>query len=260
MTIYAIGDIHGQIDMLHHALDLIQTDGGTHAQIVYVGDFTDRGPNSKAVLDVLINAQQQGRPWHFIKGNHDRMFHDYVRSGVEHDPHVKSNISWVNPRLGGVTTLASYGILGAPHFTHPEGGLERLSHYETNGETIPPQDIIARAQSLVPSAHLDFLSNLPLTFETPELLFVHAGIRPGVSLADQDPEDLIWIRDGWLDDTRDHGKLVVHGHTALDHPVHHGNRVNIDGGAGYGRPLVPVVFEGRDCWALTDAGRVPMRP
>ena len=76
----------------------------------------------------------------------------------------------------------------------------------------------------------------------------------------QDAEDLLWIRDGFLESTINYGKLIVHGHTALDAPQHYGNRVNLDGGAGYGRPLVPAVFEGRDCWLLTDKGRMPLCP
>ena len=125
---------------------------------------------------------------------------------------------------------------------------------------LSPAEVHARAKDAVPQSHLDFLDANPLTFETEDLLFVHAGIRPGVPIKDQDVEDLLWIRQGWLEDTRDHGKLVVHGHTALDHPQHHGNRVNLDGGAGYGRPLIPAAFDGRNAWLLTPSGRVPLRP
>ena len=91
-------------------------------------------------------------------------------------------------------------------------------------------------------------------------MFVHAGIRPGVAVQDQVEDDLIWIRDGFLEDDRDHGKLVVHGHTALDEATHFGNRVDIDTGAGYFRPLTVAVFEDRDCWVLTEHGRVALRP
>ena len=258
--IYAIGDTHGQLAQLNHALNLIAADGGDDAEIVFLGDYTDRGPDSRGVIQTLIDAQAAGRNWHTIKGNHDQMFHDYVVDGNEHDPHVKSDISWVNKRLGGEQTLASYGIRGTPHFTHPEGGLEVLVSYDVDGRTVPAADMLAQVKSAIPQDHIDFLANLPLTHTADELLFVHAGIRPGIPIADQAHADLIWIRDGWLDDTRDHGPLIVHGHTALDHPAHHGNRVNLDGGAGYGRPLVPAVFEGRDVWTLTDKGRVPLTP
>ena len=118
----------------------------------------------------------------------------------------------------------------------------------------------AIAASAVPAAHLDFIDALPLWHQTDDLLFVHAGLRPGIALEEQREDDLIWIREGFVDSDFDFGRLVVHGHTALDHPQHFGNRIDLDGGAGYGRPLIPAVFEGRDCWLLTERGRVPLTP
>lgn len=253
--IYAIGDIHGQKEMLDHALALIKDDGGPDAQIVFLGDYTDRGPDSKGVLETLIAGRDAGKPWTFIKGNHDKMFVNYVLNGDEHDPRVSSRISWINKRLGGVTSLASYGITGEPDLFQINGGHETLQSYVIGDRVIDPKTVQQLAKDTIPAAHISFLQSLPLTHETDHLLFVHAGLRPGVALADQDPEDLIWIRDGFLESNHDFGKLVVHGHTALDAPQHHGNRVNLDGGAGYGRPLVPAVFEGRACWLLTPTGR-----
>lgn len=253
--IYAIGDIHGQKDMLDQALGLITDDGGPDAQIVFLGDYTDRGPDSKGVIETLIAGRDAGKPWTFIKGNHDKMFVNYVLKGKEHDPHVKSKISWINKRLGGVTSLASYGIKGDPDLFQINGGLETLKSYAIGDRVVGPKTVQQLAQETVPPAHIAFLQDLPLTYETDHLLFVHAGLRPGVALADQNSEDLIWIREGFLESDHDFGKLVVHGHTALDAPQHHGNRVNLDGGAGYGRPLVPAVFEERDCWLLTSTGR-----
>lgn len=259
--IYAIGDIHGQKEMLDQALALIEADGGPDAEIVFLGDYTDRGPDSRGVLETLIAGQAAGRNWHCIKGNHDRMFHDYVVAGREHDSRVKSGISWINKRLGGITTLASYGVSGDAHFLHPAGGgLETLQSYDIGTQSLSPDALRKRAARAVPQAHLEFLDGLPLTYQSGDLLFVHAGIRPGVPLDQQDPDDLIWIRDGWLEDTRDHGPLIVHGHTALDAPQHYGNRINLDGGAGYGRPLIPAVFEGRECWLLTPQGRQVLWP
>ena len=259
--IYAIGDIHGQKVLLDHALALIEQDGGPDAEIVFLGDYTDRGPDSRGVLDTLIAGVNAGRNWTCLKGNHDKMFHDYVTTGAEHDSHVKSGISWINRRLGGVTTLASYGIAGDVSFLHPSGGgLETLASYDIGTDTLTPEQVRKRAAKAVPSAHLAFLKDLPVAYETDDLLFVHAGLRPGIPLSDQAEDDLLWIRDAWLDDTRDHGKLVIHGHTALDQPQHHGNRVNLDGGAGYGRPLIPAVFEGRECHLLTDNGRELLWP
>jgi len=255
-SIYAIGDIHGQKAMLDRALALIAKDGGPDAQIVFLGDYTDRGPNSKAVIETLIAGRDAGKPWTFIKGNHDKMFVDFITKGREHDPRVKSGISWINRRLGGVTTLESYGVKGEPDFLHPSGGgLETLKSYAVGDTLLDRATIEAKARAAVPADHIAFLQSLPLTYETEDLLFVHAGLRPGVPMSKQDPEDLIWIRDGFLDSDHDFGKLVVHGHTALDMPKHHGNRVNLDGGAGYGNTLHPAVFEGRDCWLLTPTGR-----
>ena len=92
-------------------------------------------------------------------------------------------------------------------------------------------------------------------YRTSDLAFVHAGIRPGVKLDEQKENDLLWIREGFIDDKTDHGPLIVHGHMALDKPTHFGNRIDLDGGAAYGRALTPVVFEGRNCWTLTSKGR-----
>ncbi len=259
--IYAIGDIHGQKAMLDHALALIEADGGPDAQIVFLGDYTDRGPDSQGVIETLIAGRDAGRNWVFIRGNHDRMFCNFVRSGVEHDAWVKSGISWLNTRLGGAQTLASYGVEGVMHFTPSSADtLERLQHFEGADGWISPPAFHQIVQDAVPPAHLDFLENLPLWHQTDDLLFVHAGLRPGIPLTQQAEDDLIWIRDPFLESDDNFGHLVVHGHTALDHPQHFGNRVDLDGGAGYGNLLIPAVFEGRDCWLLTDNGRVPLRP
>ncbi|WP_108815638.1 metallophosphoesterase family protein [Loktanella sp. Alg231-35] len=257
--IYAIGDIHGQKEMLDHALALITADGGPNAQVVFLGDYTDRGPDSRAVVETLMIGRDAGRNWIFIKGNHDRLFSNFVRHGIEHDPRVASGISWLNPRLGGSATLASYGLIGEMHFApHSQPDVERLAHFEGPTSWIDKNALHQLASATVPKEHLDFLDALPLWHQTDDLLFVHAGLRPGIPLAQQDPEDLIWIRDGFLDSAHDFGKLIVHGHTALDHPQHFGNRIDLDGGAGYGNPLIPAVFEGSDCWLLTDQGRVTL--
>lgn len=258
--IYAIGDIHGQTAQMDRALALIDADGGPDATIVFVGDYTDRGPDSRGVIDRLLQGRADGRPWTAIMGNHDRLFLRYVTEGAEHDNRVKSNISWLNHRLGGDTTLGSYGLGdGAPPaFLRDDTGFEWLSEWRDGDSKLGPQEVVAAARAAVPDDHLNFLATLPLWHETDDLVFVHAGIRPGTPLAEQDEDDLLWIRDGWLENTDDHGKLIIHGHTALDAPEAYPNRVNIDGGAGYGRPLVPVAFDGRDAWTLSGSGRTPL--
>lgn len=238
--LYAVGDIHGQIDFLEQALAWIAADGGDAAEVVFVGDLEDRGPDSRAVIERLRSGIAEGRPWTVLKGNHDRMFTRYLDSGELHDERIASGIGWLNPRLGGPMTLASYGVMDA--------------------ESRPFDIVLEEARRAVPPEHRAFLKALPVHHQRGELLFVHAGIRPEIALEDQTEDDMIWIRDGFLKDNRAHPWLVVHGHTAIDVPAHYGNRVNIDGGAGYGRTLYPVVFEGRDAWMLDETGRIALAP
>ncbi len=236
--IYAIGDIHGQSGFLDQALAWIHTDGGPDAKIVFLGDLVDRGPDPGGVLDRLISAQAIGRDWTVIKGNHDRMFTRFLGDGTVHDDEIKSGLDWLHPRLGGSQTLAAYGV--------PDASDRAIA------------DVLAEARQAVPPTHLAFLNGLPLYHETDDLLFVHAGIRPGLTLSQQQENDLLWIRAAFLDHVEPHPWTVVHGHTALDYPQHHGNRVNLDGGAGYGRPIYPAVFEGTDCWLLNANGRTAL--
>lgn len=236
--LYAIGDIHGQLAELHRVLDLIEMDGGTDAHIVFMGDYTDRGPDSKGVLDLLVEGQNAGRNWTFLMGNHDRMFAWFMDDYPRHDAHLPVELYWLHPRLGGDTTMASYGISIEPH-------LRQTAVHE-------------HAVKSVPQAHVDFLQGLKLSHETDDLFFAHAGIKPGVPLAQQSEHDLLWIRKEFHIYTEPHPKLIVHGHTPVAQATHYGNRINLDSGAGYGNPLTAVVFDGRDCNLLTDEGRMPL--
>lgn len=235
--IYAIPDIHGQDALLEEALARIERDGGPDARILFLGDLVDRGPDSRAVIDRILKGRAEGRPWTVLRGNHDQMFLDFLDTGSLQFNQIKSGLSWLDRRLGGAATLASYGVT------------------EKN-------DTAAwkAAQGAVPRAHRDFIAALPLWHEASDLLFVHAGIRPGVPLGDQTPDDLMWIREGFLEYRKPHPWLVVHGHTALDWPQYFGNRVDLDAGAGYGRPLWPAVFEGTNGWLLTESGRIALCP
>ncbi|MEM7519797.1 MAG: metallophosphoesterase family protein [Pseudomonadota bacterium] len=236
--IYAIGDIHGQLAELEHVLALIEADGGADAHIVFLADYTDRGTDSKGVLDLLIAGQEAGRSWTFLKGNHDRMFCWFMDAYPRHDAHLPISLYWLHPRLGGDTTLASYGLDFTPH-------TRQLELHEA-------------AQEVVPHSHIAFLQDTVLSFETDEVFFAHAGIRPGVPLAQQTEHDLLWIRQEFHNSTDLHPKLIVHGHTPVKAAKHYGNRVNLDSGAGYGDPLSAAVFEGTACWLLTPRGRVPL--
>jgi len=238
--IYAIPDIHGQAEEIDRALDLVARDGGETAEIVFLGDYVDRGPASHAVLDRLAQGKAEGLPWHILLGNHDRMMRRFLEDGTLHDENVKSGLPWLDGRLGGAETLASYGVTGAGKH--------------------PLAEVRAEALDRVPEAHRALLRAARPCLERGPLLFVHAGIRPGVPLSEQSEDDLIWIRTPFHEITDPHPWLVVHGHTALDLPRHFGNRIDLDGGAGHGRPLWPAVFEGTDCWLLTQDGRQALTP
>lgn len=241
---YAIGDIHGHLSLLRGVHDLITADramtGDADAPVIHLGDLVDRGPDSRGVLQFLIDGMAAGQPWQVLKGNHDRMFTRFLREPWEREPGLRSELSWLHPRLGGAATLAAYGV--------------------RNAGDRPIAPVHTEALAAVPQAHVDFIDARPVWLQRGEVVFVHAGIRPGIPMKEQTETDLVWIRDGWLDDTRDHGFLVVHGHTALDAPTHHGNRLNIDSSAAYGGPLTAIVIEGRDAFHLTAAGRVPLTP
>lgn len=242
--IYAIGDVHGHLSKLQDAHALIEADRAAHTTpdtgVVHIGDLCDRGPDTKGVIDFMLNGVRAGRPWVVLKGNHDRMFARYLEADPWHDPRLWPGLSWQHPRLGGLATLASYGV-----DTDPERD---------------PDDIHRDARQAVGRDHPRFLLSRPLYHRAGDLLFVHAGIRPGVALSDQDEIDLLWIREDFLTDTTDHGPLVVHGHTMVDRVELHPNRLNIDTGAGRGDDLSAVVIEGRRVWRLTPQGRQQVAP
>lgn len=238
MRVYAIGDIHGQIGMLHAAHERIAADrqrtGDMDSPVVHLGDLTDRGPDSKGVIQLLIDGIARGESWLTIKGNHDRMFAEFVNDPDYHDPCLRTDLEWLHPRLGGIETLESYGVT--------------------------PDTLHAEIQRAVPDTHKRFLAEMPLMHRFGDVAFVHAGILPGVALADQTEDDLLWIRGPFHKETQPFEALIVHGHTPVDAATHYGNRINLDTGAGYGDPLTAAVFEGSDCWVLNGDGRVPLAP
>ena len=242
MHIYAIGDIHGHLELLKSAHHRIAADMALHGhgKIVHLGDLVDRGPDSRGVVDFLQKGVAAGRDWLVLKGNHDRLFTRFVSDPKWQDPGLRPELGWLHPRLGGAATLASYGVRSAA---------DR-----------PIAPVHADAVAAVPAEHRQFLYALPTSFVCDAAIFVHAGIRPGVPLADQTETDLLWIRKDFLEDPRDHGALIVHGHTAIDKATHYGNRLNMDSSAAYGGPLSAAVIEGRSAYLLTDAGRVPLLP
>jgi serine/threonine protein phosphatase 1 len=244
MRSYAIGDIHGQTDLLRAAHARIARDraevGDAEAPVVHVGDLVDRGPDSAGVIALLVEGIAAGAPWVVLKGNHDRMFAGFLERADFQDPMLRPDYTWRHPRVGGLETLTSYGV------AKPGRRQVAKVHAETRAK--------------VPDAHRAFLAGLPTHLHRGEVFFVHAGIRPGVPLAAQVEDDMTWIRGRFLDDLRDHGALIVHGHTPVERATHYGNRLNIDSGAAYGGPLSAVVIEGREVWELTDNGRVRLPP
>lgn len=244
MRTYAIGDVHGHRDKLAAAHARVEADrarvGDEDAPLVHLGDLVDRGPDSAGVVADVIQGIAAGRPWMVTLGNHDRLFRRFLDAPHDRDLRLRADLSWLHPNLGGAATLASYGV-------HDAGRR-------------PVEEVHVEALAKVPPAHRDFLHSLPLWVERGQTLFVHAGILPDMPLHLQEEDDLVWIRMGFVDDPQPHPWLVVHGHTALKKATHFGNRVDLDSGAGYGRPLTAAVFEGREVFLLTEDGRVPLRP
>jgi len=236
MTLYALGDIHGHLDKLQSAHDLVEADrareGAGDAPLIHVGDLVDRGPDSDKVIRTLADLTASDPRAIVLKGNHDAMFVEFMTKR----PSRWGEVRYLHPNIGGKATLASYGV--------EEHGTARTLH--------------DKAIKVVPEEDIAFMTDLPTSFTAGECLFVHAGIRPGIPLDEQDPTDLIWIRDTFLFDTRDHGPLVVHGHTPVPGVEHHGNRLAIDTGAGWDGPVSAVAIEGRDAWLLTPSGRQPV--
>ncbi len=233
--VYVIPDIHGHADKLRRALMGIEAEGGPNAKVVCLGDLVDRGPDSCGVIDIFVKGIAKGRDWTVVRGNHDQLFLDFLTGSGPNWQEFCAR--FLSENMGGEATLASYGL----DATGPDPDCERL-------------------RKSIPEMHRHFLASLPYFHATDDLFFCHAGVRPGVPLDQQSPEDLFRIREPFLSDPRDHGKLIVHGHTPVDWPKHHGNRVALDGGAGWGRALHVAVFEGRQAWLLTQKGRVPLTP
>jgi serine/threonine protein phosphatase 1 len=242
MRSYAIGDIHGHLALLHRAHALIDADKRAvrdlDAPVVHLGDLVDRGPDSAGVVRYLRQGVDGGAPWVVLLGNHDRLMRRFVTDPDWHDPALRLGMSWLHDLIGGRATLASYGVTRI-------GSVQQAQ---------------SAARDHIDVEDLNFIAARPCQFACGNVVFVHAGIRPGIPLEAQTEQDLVWIRDPFLHDTRDHGLLVVHGHTALTRPLHYRNRLNIDSGAAYGGPLTAIVIEGRDTFALTDQGRVPIVP
>jgi|SRR5215813_11867852 len=208
IRIYAIGDIHGRVDLLDELLSRIDADLTTNPISigieVYLGDYIDRGPASREVLDRLVVRARTFRSV-FLKGNHETYVPNFIS-----DPRVLK--SW--QQFGGAETLVSYGI--TPPLKADLDDQIRLA---------------ASFEKVLPGSHRRFLSSLKPSFTCGDFFFVHAGIRPGVPLAKQREEDLLWIRNDFLLCEDDFSKIIIHGHTPVLEPDIRQNRINIDTGA-----------------------------
>jgi len=215
LRVYAVGDVHGCVAKLDAIHARIAEDARAAPEpnrlIVYLGDYVDRGPDSRGAIDRVLVPPIPATMVHLC-GNHEAMMLEVL----DHPGDEAALALWL--RNGGAATLTSYGI----------------------SDEDPPETWAVR----LPSAHLAFLRGLARSHRAGGYLFAHAGIRPGVALEAQDEHDLLWIREPFLHSTADHGAVVVHGHTPERTPVIRRNRIGLDTGAVYGGPLTAAVFWG----------------
>lgn len=207
--VYAIGDVHGRLDLLLNIEAQIAADVAAHnhwALIIMLGDYIDRGPDSSAILDHLLAPSPPNTKRLCLCGNHEEAMLTFL-----HKP--RTNDIWLD--FGGRETLYSYGL-----------GVEDLKS-TAHGQ----RDLAHKVASLVPEEHVEFLRTLPILATFPPFLFVHAGIRPGVPLKAQKDRDLLTIRNDFLNQSLDSELTVIHGHTPTSTPFISPSRINIDTGA-----------------------------
>lgn len=227
--IYAIGDIHGRLDCLDALIAQMVEDNAARPEarttFVFLGDLVDRGPDSKGVVERLLEFSQSGRACRFIKGNHEAVFLEAAQG--------KAKSARMLVRMGGRATLLSYGIGEAEY------------------DALDYPELAERLAALVPDEHRAFLARFETFASYGDYLFVHAGIRPGVPIEEQKIEDLCWIRDPFLSHRRSFGQMVVHGHTVTDEVVERSNRIGIDTGAFASGRLTALGLEGENRWFLS---------
>ena len=194
---FIIGDIHGCLDMLKRLVEKIKWDPAKD-KLIFVGDYIDRGPDPKGVVDYILSLMAESSGIQCLIGNHEVVFLDYIKG-------KDRKLFLIN---GGMNTLESYAF----HLVDTE-------------------------DDLLPPSHKEFFASLKYTIELDDYYVVHAGFRPKVPLEEQDPDDLVWIRDPFIYSTYDFGKRVIFGHTPFYEPLIMKNKVGIDTGAVYGNRL-----------------------
>lgn len=225
VCVYAVGDIHGRFDLLDPLLEQIWADAPQAANtLIFLGDYVDRGPSSKQVIDRVAQLERSG--WDIIKlrGNHEQILLEYLQN-----PDVYQ--AWRT--FGGAETLLSYDVR-PPVFS--DAGEIRRAH--------------AEFLAALPRLHRDFLNGLETSYIVGDYFFVHAGVRPGLAFERQMPEDMLWIRDEFLNSDIRFGKVVVHGHSPSEKPIIRPNRIGIDTGAYATGALTAVKFVADRCTFL----------
>lgn len=220
VRVYAVGDVHGRLDclMLMEAMiaDDIAARPIANPVVIHLGDYIDRGPDSHGVIETLSMAATPAR--HHLLGNHERFLLDALDNPARLE-------GW--SAVGGLAALRSYGVDPGPLLRGRDPG--------------PVADALREA---MPPHHLAFLRRLDLMLVVGDYCFVHAGLRPGVALERQEADDVIWLRDEFLNHRGSFGHVVVHGHTAVPEAEIHPNRINLDSGAYASGRLSAAVLEG----------------
>jgi serine/threonine protein phosphatase 1 len=229
--VYAIGDVHGRLDLLDRLLARIHADDAAReaatTHVLLLGDMVDRGPESAGVVRRVMAGDPRFASLGAVMGNHEAS----LLSVLEGDTRWLD--SWL--AYGGRAALHSWGV--------PRTVLD-------DGEA---DDIVAAVRTIIPAAEQEWLADLPTSRRHGDYMFVHAGIRPGIPVTAQSDADLLWIRHEFLSDKRDHGACIVHGHTISRDPELRGNRIGIDTGAYMSGALTAVGLEAADQWFLTTA-------
>jgi serine/threonine protein phosphatase 1 len=227
--VYAIGDIHGRRDLLDELITLIEQDSAqrpfAESLIIFLGDLVDRGPDSRGVVERAMELRSWFFPTRFLMGNHEEVFLRALRG----DKRALRLLL----RIGGRETLLSYGVSTRDY---------------TNLDFEELLDLII---SKVPDEHIEFLGSFETSIEIGDYLFVHAGIRPGVSIEAQSAADMRWIRDEFLRHRDSHGKLVVHGHSVSEDIDIRPNRIGIDTGAYASGRLTAIGLERDERWFVS---------
>ena len=225
---YVIGDIHAQCELLLDLMRLVEEDNvgrdSANLQLIFLGDYVDRGLQSAQLLQILVQASQFGNAV-FLRGNHEQLLLDVHAGSIE------SAMIW--PKIGGAATLSSFGV--------------DLSSLDLSD----PIDVIEATQRVIPAPIIDWLSSLPFCYRLGDYYFVHAGVRPGIPLESQSERDQLWIRDEFTKSARVHGATIVHGHTVTPQgPAIADNRIGLDTGAYKTGRLTALGLQGHERWYI----------